>query len=229
MDIRTLLTETKPFPLKRKSTSLSPSPSFNEKQESPGATYISPVSVLNAALKQSPITPTMKKVKFTFVDADSESPASLELNVSPTDPPSAITGTVKDFFALHEGGVSFTDAEGSILIVTPDNLFHGMEVYVNRVHGGIESTHRNKKKRKLVLSSRKKTRRISIEKDIEEVEVEEDEVEIEKEEPQERKEKILSSDVSIENIILDSSRRRLSKFSSEVIPYILYVDGSIFL
>lgn len=213
MDIRTLLTETKSFPAKRKSASLSPSPSFQTKSQSRSASISSPVSAISPSSNQSISPyPTMKRVKFTLTDVDFESPSSLELNISPFDPPIAITSTVKDFFALYDTGVSFTDSDGSILIITPDNLLHNMEVYVNRVPSA-ESAQRNKKKRKSVLSSRKRSRRLSLEKDIQEVDIEEDDVQ--KSEESERKEKTLSAEVSIDNI-LDSSRRRLAKFSSEV-------------
>jgi hypothetical protein len=215
MDIRTLLTETKHFPTaKRKSASLSPSAVLIEKPGSPSDTYSSPVSMTSTTSKETPIMPATKKVKFTLIDEDVDSQISLVLNVSPTDPSAAITGTVKDFFALHESGVSFTDKDGSVLIITPENLSNGMEVYVNRVQRA-ETAHPNKKKKKSILNSRKKALKLHLEKDTEEVENEDDETS-NSPETDERKEKILSSEVSIANILV-SSRRKLSKFSSEVI------------
>jgi Tfp pilus assembly protein PilZ len=138
------------------------------------------------------------------------------LTVSPTDPPNAITSTVKDFFALHNCGVSFTDAEGSILIVTPNNLANGMEVFVNQTLLD-DGENKQRKRRKSGLSSRKRARKLNVESEILEVEVEEDVIDkVDHSEKRDKIERILSSEVSVENIIFDSSRRRLSKFSSEV-------------
>ena len=88
-----------------------------------------------------------------------------------------------------------------------------MEVMVNQTSGVIEDTNHLKKKRKSMLSSRKKTvKKTIVEKEI--VEEQDDSTEVQKE----KRERIFSSDVSIDNI-LDSSRRRLSKFSSQVTPH----------
>jgi hypothetical protein len=201
MDIRTLLTETKPFPPKRKADSprqeLTPSsslPVFSSSMDNSSKTSVAP------AANHS------KNVKFTL----SNSSRSLNLTVSPTDPPSAITSTVKDFFALHNCGVSFTDTNGNILIITPNNLTDNMEVIVNQTSGVTEDANQVKKKRKSMLSSRKKTtKKIIVEKEI--MEEQDDETQ------KEKRERIFSSDVSIDNI-LNSSRRRLSKFSSQVSP-----------
>lgn len=218
MDIRTLLTETKPITLKRKVASVSPAPSsYMSVPLSDGKTPAAASPRGNYAIKnpydEISSSNEVKKVRFTLKDFDSP---SLDLTVSPTDPPNAITSTVKDFFALHNSGVSFTDAHGRILIITPGNLSNGMEVFVNQtlIDEG-ESKHR--KRRKSGLSSRKRARKVSIESEILEVEVEEDAIEtVEPSEKREKAERIRSSDVSVENIIFDTSRRRLNKFSSEV-------------
>ena len=218
MDIRTLLSETKSFPhQKRKVSSLSPVSVPSTPPQSGIANLplsTSPkdsVTDSTMALAQMQLA-AVKRVKFTLNWSASPDPQSFVLTISPSDPPNAITSTVKDFFALHSCGVSFTDTNGCILIITPENLTDDMEVIVNQTSlGDGENTH--KKRRKSALSSRKKARKISIEKEIQEVEIEEDGTE--KMELLEKREKILSSDVSIENI-LDSSRRKLPKFSSEV-------------
>ena len=201
MDIRTLLTETKPFPLKIKADSFG-----QESTPSPSLTTFSSMDnlLMVPAVKQS------KNVKFTF----NNSSRSLNLTISPTDPPSAITSTVKDFFALHNCGVSFTDKSGNILIVTPNNLTDDMEVIVNQTSGVTEDANQVKRKRKSTLSSRKSTmKKIIVDNEI--MSEQEDVGGIN--EHHEKRERILSSDVSIDNII-DSSRRRLSKFSSQVNP-----------
>jgi hypothetical protein len=87
-----------------------------------------------------------------------------------------------------------------------------MEVIVNQTSLG-DGEGKHKKRRKTSLSSRKKGRKLSVEQEILEVEIEEDGSQ--DMDCHDKKEKILSSDVSVENI-LDSSRRKLSKFSSEV-------------
>lgn len=218
MDIRTLLTETKSFPhQKRKLASLSPNPVPFMPPQPSLANIQSPTSATDhipnkeMALTQMKST-AVKRVKFTLNCSTLPDPQSFVLTIHPTDPPNAITSTVKDFFALHSCGVSFTDTNGCILIITPDNLTDDMEVIVNQTSlGDGESKH--KKRRKTSLSSRKKGRKLSVEEEILEVEIEEDgsqDMDF-----HEKKEKILSSDVSVENI-LDSSRRKLSKFSSEV-------------
>jgi len=218
MDIRTLLTETKPVQLKRKVSSLSPAPI----RSSPSSAQVGKVSSTTAmditfdgpaSLLTTQPNKGVKKVKFTLNGLESR---SLNLNISPNDPPSAITSTVKDFFALHTCGVSFTDGTGCILIITPDNLTDNMEVFVNQT--GLGEGEKNKKRKKSSLSSRKRTSKFSVESEDLEVEVEEDSGEKESSEQvehNEKREKILSSDVSVENI-LDSTRRRLPKFSSEV-------------
>lgn len=204
MDIRTLLTETKPFPPKRKadsfaqeSSSVSSSTAFSSSMDNSSNAAVAP------AENQS------KNVKFTL----DKSSRSLSLTISPTDPPSAITSTVKDFFALHNCGVSFTDTSGNILIITPNNLTDDMEVMVNQTSGVTEDTNQLKKKRKSMLSSRKKTmKKTIVEKEI--VEEQDDSTETQTE----TRERIFSSDVSIDNILY-SSRRRLSKFSSQAPPH----------
>jgi hypothetical protein len=220
MDIRTLLTETKPFPQKRKADALSPvrlpdsapstsmeAPSLKRSVTIPSYSYIPP---------PSSSTNEAKKVTFTLGDSiSSPGPRSFNLTISPTDPPNAITSTVKDFFALHNCGVSFTDEHGCILIITPNNLTDDMEVIVNQTSLA-DGENKHKKRRKPTLSSRKKSRKVNMEKDIPETDVEISD----SHELHERKEKSFSSDVSIENI-LDSSRRRLSKFSSEVSSFVL--------
>jgi hypothetical protein len=218
MDIRTLLTETKPISLKRKVAPLSPAPTLHlpipsNHTKSPAATP----TVDNTAMK-SPFgtvvsSNEVKKVRFTLSGMNSP---SLDLTVSPSDPPNAITSTVKDFFALHNCGVSFTDAEGRILIVTPNNLANGMEVFVNQTLLD-DGENKHRKRRKSGLSSRKRARKLNVESEILEVEVEEDVIDkADHSEKRDKIERILSSEVSVENIIFDSSRRRLSKFSSEV-------------
>ena len=224
MDIRTLLTETKPFPPKRKADAMSSNPTNCE--TSPNFTgNSSSAQNTSCGIPSSGAPPInlVKKVKFTLNPAAMAlGPRSFYLNINPTDPPNAITATVKDFFALHNCGVSFTDMNGSILIITADNLADDMEVIVN--HTGIaEPENKNKKRRKSILSSRKRARKASVGKEVAEQEAEEEFEEEEHEseggrvEHQEKRDKLFSSDVSIDNI-LDSSRRRLSKFSSEV-PY----------
>ena len=217
MDIRTLLTETKPITLKRKVPSASPAPSSHVSLSSSVGKSPAAASPMGSHSIKNPFNANsssseVKKVRFTLKAFDSQ---SLDLTVSPTDPPNAITSTVKDFFALHNCGVSFTDAHGRILIITPANLSNGMEVIVNQtqIDDG-ESKHR--KRKKSGLSSRKRTRKVHVESEILEVEVEEDVVEtVEPSERKEKAERIRSSDVSVENIIFDTSRRRLNKFSSE--------------
>jgi hypothetical protein len=242
MDIRTLLTETKAFPPRRK-TSVSPILVPHDLNTKSSSSMNS--STPHATPQQSPTTPAVapKKVKFTLNSDDVGGALSFVLSISPSDPPNAITSTVKDFFALHNCGISFTDKSGCILIVTPDNLTDDMEVIVNQTNvvtqtgtvnqsgiaEGIAEAKR-KKRRKSLLSSRKKTRRMSIDSDLHEVENEEDEEDDERLETDhqemdhhetdhhEKKERVLSSDVSIDNILEYSSRRRLTKFSSEVYP-----------
>lgn len=219
MDIRTLLTETKPISLKRKVAPLSPAPSLHlpipsNNTKSPAATSKTDNSLMGNTLNTNVPSSDLKKVRFTLNAMNLSS--SLDLTVSPTDPPNAITSTVKDFFALHNSGVSFTDAEGRILIITPDNLANGMEVFVNQIILD-DGENKHRKRRKSGLSSRKRTRKINVESEILELEVEEDAIDtVDHSEKREKTERILSSDVSVENIIFDSSRRRLSKFSSEV-------------
>lgn len=218
MDIRTLLTETKSFThQKRKLASLSPNPVLFTPPQSTLPNIQSPPSAIDnipnrdMALTQMQHT-GVKRVKFTLNCSASPDPQSFVLTIHPTDPPNAITSTVKDFFALHGCGVSFTDTNGCILVITSDNLTDDMEVIVNQTSLG-DGDNKHKKRRKTSLSSRKKARKLSVEQEILEVEIEEDgsqDMDF-----HEKKEKILSSDVSVENI-LDSSRRKLSKFSSEV-------------
>ena len=222
MDIRTLLTESKPFLPKRKVDSIlqdssSTSPHVAQMSESMK-------SDVNTSVAQSSSASMPKKVKFTLNEATSApGPRSFTLTISPTDPPSAITATVKDFFALHNCGVSFTDRGGCILIITPDNLTDDMDVIVNQTSIADNGEKGNKKRRKTSLSSRKKTTKREVGVERETVEEEEEEYEddddegIGEESSSERRERVFSSDVSIDNI-LDSSRRRLSKFSSEVSP-----------
>jgi len=235
MDIRTLLTESKPFLPKRKVESISQNVSLD-----------SPVSAHRAQMSGSVETETdmsttriastsvAKRVKFTLNEsAPAPGPRSFTLTISPTDPPSAITATVKDFFALHSCGVSFTDSQGCILIVTPENLTDDMDVIVNQTSIIDNGENKNKRRKKTSLSSRKKTtRKVTVDKQI--IEVEEDEEEEEEEDEgieehsSERKERVFSSDVSIDNI-LESSRRRLSKFSSEVTSHLAYFNNRISL
>lgn len=201
MDIRTLLTETKSFPPKRKSESLGDTPLLSEP---PNSSHIYVTVSTNMS----------KNVKFTLNNTSQ----SLNLTISPTDPPSAITSTVKDFFALHSCGVSFTDCKGNVLIITPENLVDDMEVLVNQV--GVEGENgvvgNNKKKRKSTLSSRKNSgKKVTMEKDIVKKGEEQEGVVVMEKEQAEKRERAFSSDVSIDNI-LDSSRRRLTKFSSQV-------------
>ena len=151
MDIRTLLTETKPFPPKRKAESIGDSSLSTTDFSSP--TKTEPNSSKENVMRQVNMS---KNVKFTL----NNSSQSLNLNISPTDPPSAITSTVKDFFALHNRGISFTNSEGCILIITPDNLTDNMEIIVNQTGGHVDADTNNdpiKKKRKSSLSLRKKS------------------------------------------------------------------------
>ena len=220
MDIRTLLTESKPFLPKRKVDSIlqdSPSTSSHGAQMSESIK-----SDVNTSVAQSLSASMPKKVKFTLNEATSApGPRSFTLTISPTDPPSAITATVKDFFALHNCGVSFTDQGGCILIITPDNLTDDMDVIVNQTSIADNGEKGNKKRRKTSLSSRKKTTKMeaTLGREIMEEEEEEDDDDagVGEESSSERRERVFSSDVSIDNI-LESSRRRLSKFSSEVYP-----------
>lgn len=219
MDIRTLLTETKSSLPKRKAESFVSSPTPSEQSTSnPVAKTLAPVMSIDIRSHEhrTLVAPSMgisKRVKFTLGDtASSSGLESFVLTISPSDPPSAITATVKDYFALHDCGVSFTDESGSILIITPDNLSNDMEVIVNQI-GVSEPEEKFRKRRKTALSSRKKTRKLSVEELSVEMEFEEEEPE--KTECHEKKERIFSSEVSIDNILF-SSRRRLTKFSSEV-------------
>ena len=89
-----------------------------------------------------------------------------------------------------------------------------MEVIVNQTSGVTEDANQVKRKRKSTLSSRKSTmKKIIVDNEI--MSEQEDVGGVS--EHHETKERIFSSDVSIDNII-DSSRRRLSKFSSHVNP-----------
>lgn len=215
MDIRTLLTESKPFLPKRKVESIS----HGGQVESPVSHHVAQMSEFietetGMSVAQSSSASVPKRVKFTLNEsATAPGPRSFTLTISPTDPPNAITSTVKDFFALHNCGVSFTDAQGCILIVTPDNLTDDMDVIVNQTSIADNGENKSKKRRKTSLSSRKRTtKRVSVVNEIVEMEEEDEEIE---EYSSERRERVFSSDVSIDNI-LDSSRRRLAKFSSEV-------------
>ena len=215
MDIRTLLTESKPFLPKRKVDSISPWGQPGSAASLHGAQSSESVKAqTNTSPIQTSTTGMQKKVKFTLNEAASApGPRSFKLTISPTDPPSAITATVKDFFALHNCGVSFTDLEGCILIITPENLMDNMDVIVNQTTIADNTESKNKKRRKTSLSSRKKTaKNITGEKEIAEAEEEDEGIE---EHSSERRERAFSSEVSIDNI-LDSSRRRRSKFSSHV-------------
>src|SRR5271170_440649 len=216
MDIRTLLTESKTFLPKRKVDSIlqdssSTSPHVAQMSESMK-------SDVNTSVAQSSSASMPKKVKFTLNETVlAPGPRSFTLTVSPTDPPSAITATVKYFFALHNCGVSFTDQGGCILIITPDNLTDDMDVVVNQTSIADNGEKGNKKRRKTSLSSRKKTtkREVTVDREIVEEEEDDEDEGIGEQSSSERRERVFSSDVSIDNI-LDSSRRRLSKFSSEV-------------
>ena len=91
-----------------------------------------------------------------------------------------------------------------------------MDVIVNQM--GLGEKEKNvKKRRKSRLSVRKKTKEVSEGDEIAEIEVDEFETEKgeETEKPENAEKRIFSSDVCVENI-LDSTRRKLSKFSSEV-------------
>jgi hypothetical protein len=223
MDIRTLLTETKSSLPKRKTESFVSSPTPAEQSTSNTvAKPLAPIMSIDTRSHEHrpPVASLMgapKKVKFTLGETTfSPGPRSFVLTISPSDPPSAITATVKDFFALHNCGVSFTDENGSILIITSDNLSNQMDVIVNQIGAnGLES--QTRKRRKTALSSRKMARKLSVEESIVEVEFEEEEPEEEHEKTdcREKKERVFSSEVSIDNILY-SSRRRLAKFSSEV-------------
>jgi len=227
MSISTLLVDNGPIPQKRKADSLLEESS----QRNAPSTFSSFTNIRATQTTDSqhmnpspgaPCNKTLKKVKFTLDRRVSFSARrSFEVNVSPTDQPSAITSTVKDYFGLHNCGVSFTDCDGAILIVSPDNLVDGMEVIVSQTDVPFDEESNLKKKRKSTLSSRKKTRRVTTEEEVvdEEEEVEET-IEETKVSPwlpaaDASEKKSFSADVSIDNI-LDSSRRRPSKFSSDV-------------
>ena len=165
----------------------------------------------------------------------------MRLTISSTDAPGAITSTVKDFFALHDRGVSFTDTTGAILIITPDNVMDGMEIVVRQTGfvppdvaekgagagaGVGAGAGAGRKRRRGTLSVRKKSRRgdellqggegaVGGEEDGGNDECNGDGTLLF---PGDNKERIYSSDVSIDNIIFDSTRRRLTKFSSQVRP-----------
>ena len=219
MDIRTLLTEVKPFLPKRKADGISSNWTLASETSShfKGNSSSDQSAAFASSLNGAPSVNVGKRVKFNLHrNVTASGPRSFFLNVSTTDPPHAITATVKDFFALHNCGVSFSDVSGSILVITADNLTDEMEVIVNQT-GVVEPESRCKKRRKSMLSSRKRTKKPGAEKETTEDEYEEEEQdeETEKAEHNEKREKIFSSEVSIDNII-HSSRRRLSKFSSDV-------------
>lgn len=188
----------------------------------------------DSIVHQGFLAPATKTIKFTL---DGAPGTSMTLSISPNDAPSAITSTVKDFFALNERGVSFVDSTGAILIITPANVTDGMEIVVRQTgfvvplepsKSGVEGdavggTGVGRKRRKGTLSLRKKSRRMDERGDFEagmEVSVEEEEGGYQVDNdgflfPGEKRERNFSSDVSIDNI-LDSTRRRLTKFSSQV-------------
>ena len=202
MDIRTLLTETKSFAPKRKADS------FPQDFLSRGARTFS-----HLAEDEPPSSPMnrLKTVKFTL----DQSSRSLSLTISPHDPPSAITSTVKDFFALHNCGVSFTDAKGSILIVTPDNLTDEMEVIVNQTGlVGLKDDNKNnvnKKRRKSTLSSRKRSKKVLAEKQIVEEEREEDDYIFRKESHERKRDNVNEASRDKEN------EKRERTFSPEIL------------
>jgi hypothetical protein len=201
MDLRNLLTENKSVSMKRKAEEefLSGCATSENGENGHRGKTGEVGSVVCAA--------TAKRVMFVLGDRREQ---TLQLGVSAHDPSGAITSTVKDFFDLHDCGVSFTDVLGSVLIITAENLVDGMIVLVNR----LPSAEGKKKRRKTMLSARKKSRKIDGEKESDE---EDDEDELNGHDSHERRDRNLSSEVSIDNI-LDSSRRRLSKFSSQVSP-----------
>ena len=179
----------------------------------------------------------------------------MRLTISSTDAPGAITSTVKDFFALHDRGVSFTDTTGAILIITPDNVMDGMEIVVRQTGfvppdvaekgggagaGVAPDAGAGRKRRRGTLSMRKKSRKgDGLQQGGEDVVGGEEDGG--KEEcngdgtfsfPGDNKERIFSSDVSIDNIIFNSTRRRLTKFSSQVrsnSPPLLFSPFLLFL
>jgi hypothetical protein len=198
MDIRAMLTENKAVSMKRKA----------EEEFSSGCatTTNGDSGVIGHGQTEGEASARPgKRVKFVLRERPS---APLDLAVSARDPSAAITSTVKDFFDLHDCGVSFTDVSGTVLIVTPENLRDGMVVLVNR----LPSAEGKKRRRKTMLSVRKRTRKMSGEKESDD---EDEDEELNGLDLHERRERNLSSDVSIDNI-LDSSRRRLLKFSSQV-------------
>ena len=64
----------------------------------------------------------------------------LLLPISNSDPASAITTTVREFFGLHRCGISFQDTQGRMLIITPMNLVDEMEVNVCKISSSHESS-----------------------------------------------------------------------------------------
>jgi hypothetical protein len=222
MDIRTLLTESKPVPTRRKSTLLSPTSNSTDPFNSPDSLTNSTKSPMEETFPEDipPINSStathVKKVTFTL-NSDEWHPPSYDISISPNDTLQAIVATVRELFALHNCGIAFTDVNGTILIITPANLKDGMQIMVNQTikKDDDEDAHKNKKRKKSVLSaSRKKVNKVNMEKE-DELEAAEQE---EKDE-EERRERILSSEVSIDNIIMDSSRRRTAKFSSAVLTF----------
>ena len=240
MDIRTLLTETKAFPQRKKSASVSPISSPTDTTSTKSASTPSSATDMSAPCMSlmPPMTTASKKVKFTLNSEEAIGTPSFELTISPTDPPNAITATVKDFFALHNCGISFTDVNGSILIITPANLTDDMEVLVNQTNVTEGRAEKRKKNRKSTLSSRKKTRKMGVDSDgdgeendlmeVDEQDMDQQDQDQQDMDHQDKRERILSSDVSIDNILEYTSRRRLTKFSSEVSPSTL-VNSRVFL
>ena len=64
----------------------------------------------------------------------------LLLPISNSDPASAITTMVREFFGLHRCGISFQDTQGRMLIITPMNLVDQMEVNVCKISSSYESS-----------------------------------------------------------------------------------------
>lgn len=97
-------------------------------------TSISPTkaSVVGDFSRPSPRARNQKEVTFELLLPTTQSRARLPMRVmiSSHDNTDSIIATVKNFYGLYEGGVSFLDRHNNIMIAAYDNFDDGMTVFV---------------------------------------------------------------------------------------------------
>lgn len=114
-------------PLSRTPYQFSPPQTMVRTSMSPTKAFFAP-----DAARPSPRARDQKQVTFELLLTSAQSKARLPMRVmiSKHDTTESIITTVKNFYGLYEGGVSFQDRDGNIMIAAYDNFDAGMTVYV---------------------------------------------------------------------------------------------------